>query len=418
MKNRILSIGLCLSIVTSSIFLSGCFKQTCKQTETVTLYRPVYQEMETVKGNIKSNPAKPIEHPGKLFILGKYIFLNEIDKGIHVIDNTDPMHPENAAFIDIPGNLDLAVKGSVLYADLYADLVTIDISDPLSVKVLNYNTGVFPHRNYGLGFVYDSLRIISSWVAVDTVLTSTCDPVQPYLDYYFNASSGGTRSFAASPVGKGGSMARFAITGNYLYTVSYSGLNVFNITNGEKPEFSNKVNLDLATVETIFPLSDNLFIGGWNGMNIYNISDPLNPSLTGQFGDVQSCDPVIADEDYAYVTLRGGTMCNSFTNQLDILQLNHLTDPVLMQSYGMTNPHGLSKDGDLLFICDGEAGLKVFDAGDVMDLKPVAEFEGMKTHDVIAFNKIALVVAEDGLYQFDYSNENAIHLISVLKIQK
>jgi len=26
----------------------------------------------------------------------------------------------------------------------------------------------------------------------------------------------------------------------------------------------------------------------------------------------------------------------------------------------MTNPHGLGKQGDLLFICDGNAGLKVF----------------------------------------------------------
>jgi hypothetical protein len=49
---------------------------------------------------------------GKLFIQGHYIFLNEVDKGIHVIDNSNPAQPRNVAFIDIPGNVDLAVKGN------------------------------------------------------------------------------------------------------------------------------------------------------------------------------------------------------------------------------------------------------------------------------------------------------------------
>ena len=59
----------------------------------------------------------------------------KIDKGIHILDNTTPANPKNVAFIDIPGNMDLAVKGDILYADLYTDLVTLDISNPLKVAV-------------------------------------------------------------------------------------------------------------------------------------------------------------------------------------------------------------------------------------------------------------------------------------------
>ena len=41
-----------------------------------------------------------MERTGKLYILGNYIFLNEIDKGIHIIDNAIPSSPKNVAFID------------------------------------------------------------------------------------------------------------------------------------------------------------------------------------------------------------------------------------------------------------------------------------------------------------------------------
>ena len=78
----------------------------------------MYETRAGVKANIKSNTAKEVQNPGKLYIFGNYIFLNEIDKGIHIIDNSNPASPKNVAFIDIPGNLDMAVKGNILYADL------------------------------------------------------------------------------------------------------------------------------------------------------------------------------------------------------------------------------------------------------------------------------------------------------------
>ena len=82
-----------------------------KCTRSYTFYEPVYKTIAEVRANIKSNSPRPVERPGKLFIRGNYIFLNEIDRGIHIIDNTNPSAPKNIAFVDIPGNLDIAVKG-------------------------------------------------------------------------------------------------------------------------------------------------------------------------------------------------------------------------------------------------------------------------------------------------------------------
>jgi hypothetical protein len=111
-------------------------------------------------------------------------------------------------------------------------------------------------------------------------------------------------------------------------------------------------------IETIFPHKQNLFIGSSSGMYILDISDPASPSKISTYQHIRSCDPVVVDDQYAYVTLRSGTICQGFTNQLEVIDISDLTAPTLLQTYPMTNPHGLGVDGKTLFICDGSDGLK------------------------------------------------------------
>jgi hypothetical protein len=413
-----------VSVLFISTFFSGCDKDSpCKRSYTYSYFNPVYKTTDEVKANIKSNASRDIQNPGKIYIFGKYIFLNQIDKGIHIIDNNNPSSPKNVAFIDIPGNMDLAVKGNALYADLYSDLVTIDITEPLNAKVKKYNEGVFPFRAWGTNFHGDSTKVIVDWIKKDTVVTAECTTNWAFEDrsvfFMADANTSQASSFKASvsPIGKGGSMARFAIVNNRMYTVSNADLNVFNISAPYNPSFSNSVNLNWG-IETIFPFKDKLFIGSQSGMFIYNISNPDEPTPAGQFAHVNSCDPVIADNKYAYVTLRSGTTCQGFTNQLDVLQLNNVTNPQLVKSYQFTNPHGLSKDGNLLFICDGTDGLKIYNAADPKNLKLIKRFSNIETYDVIADNKIALVVAKGGLYQYSYSNISNIRYVSKIGIAK
>jgi hypothetical protein len=413
-----------ISFLTFIFCISGCVKDNITRTYTYSYYLPVYKTTAEVRANIKSNSPQQVVSPGKIVLLGNYIFLNEVDKGIHVIDNSNPALPHNVAFIDIPGNLDLALKGNTLYADLYTDLVTLDITNPLNAVVKKYNESVFPFRYYGNGFYNDSTKIIADWVKRDTTITENLNddpqlilPQAAYMDAAVNYSSSGSKN-SGSPVGKGGSMARFTIVDKRLYTVSNSDLNVFNISIANNPVYSKKVNLGSWNIETIFPFKDKLFVGSQNGMFVYNISNADNPSLVGQFSHVQSCDPVIADDDYAYVTLRTGSVCFGNANQLDVLQLNSFTNPTLVKTYPFTNPHGLSKDENLLFICDGSDGLKIYNAAHVSDLQLIKQFSNIETYDVIAYNHIALVVAKDGLYQYDYSDANNIHLISKIAISK
>src|SRR5205085_8881016 len=123
--------------------------------------------------------------------------------------------------------------------------------------------------------------------------------------------------------GKGisGSMARFALLDKRMYTVSNSDLKTFNIANASAPSYISTVAMMNGNIETIFPYQDKLFIGSQTGMFIYQTQNIDKPQLQGQFTHVRSCDPVIADNGFAYVTLKSDGICGGTSNQLDILTI-------------------------------------------------------------------------------------------------
>ena len=82
----------------------------------------------------------------------------------------------------------------------------------------------------------------------------------------------------------------------------------------------------------------------------------------------------------------------------------------------MSNPYGLGKDGDLLFICDGEAGVKVYDASNVLNLQMVNQISNIDAFDAIPWANRLIVSASDGLYQYDYTDQNNIKLLSTIRI--
>jgi LVIVD repeat len=312
-----------------------------------------------------------------------------------------------------------------MYADLYTDLVALDISNPLNVVKTKIIDNVFPHRYYN-GFTSDSSKIIYDWVRHDTTLTVDCASNGwvnndwrgggvLFLSAGLASNDSRNGLVGGAPSGIAGSMARFALLDNYLYTVGGADLKVVDIDHADKPVVVNTINVSWG-IETIYPFNGKLFIGSSNGMFIFNTQNPVAPVQLGTFSHARVCDPVIADGKYAYVTLRNGTQCQGFLNELDVVDISNLSAPVLLKKFDMTNPHGLSKDGDLLFICDGRDGLKVFDAKDATNIQLKKHWKNFETYDVIAYNGLAIVVAKDGLYQFDYNDLNNMKQLSKISI--
>src|ERR1035437_446295 len=148
--------------------IGGCSDKV-KDTVSYTANVPIYQKRAEFVKSVKTGAQKDLAKPGKIFLKGNYIFVNELYQGIHVIDNSTPASPKNIAFITIPGNVDIAVRGNTLYADSYADLVSIDITDPTKATETARYTNAFPNvmpptgNNFPVNTIDTAKGIVIGW---------------------------------------------------------------------------------------------------------------------------------------------------------------------------------------------------------------------------------------------------------------
>ena len=233
-------------------------------------------------------------------------------------------------------------------------------------------------------------------------------------------SSSGT---SAASYGKSGSMARFGLYDKYLYSVDNNQVYTFNVQNPASPVKLGMQYLGW-NIETMFLYDDHMFLGTNSGMIIASLQNPLIPTQVGSYAHITSCDPVIVDDGYAYVTLRDGQTCrNTTVNRLDVLKLAvdyKTVSPVAF--YNLTNPHGLGIDGNTLFVCDGSDGLKVYDCTDktTIDQHLIKAFPAIQSYDVIPVNtsKYLFMVGDGGFYLYDYSNLNDIRKIATIEVKE
>jgi hypothetical protein len=425
---------LILSIVLAlSMLLEGC-GTSCETTRTYVYYEPVYTGLDEIRSQVAVQPAREMKSLGRIYYKDSYLFINEPGQGIHVINNAQPSSPQSVTFINIPGNYDLAIKGNYLYADSYIDLVVFDVTNKSDIKKVRTLEQVF--ANYSsLGFFADGLNnVITTWEERETLelTTSECDElVEPWggvafrEGVLFDFASAQTFDAAAavapnngSGIGVAGSTARFGIAKDHLYMLDAGHLSVMDLEDPSQPEPGNKVYISW-DIETIFPYNEYLFLGARSGMHIVSIATPDVPSLISTYSHINSCDPVVVDGNYAYVTLRSGNpTCEGFANQLEVIDISTPSKPALISTFAMHNPHGLGKDDDLLFICDGDAGLKVFDASNVLKIgdRLLAKHGNVHAYDVIPLDGLLMMIGEDGLRQYEYSEDNTLKLLSTLSI--
>ncbi|WP_224996583.1 LVIVD repeat-containing protein [Cesiribacter sp. SM1] len=399
-------------------------------TRVYTVYEPVYTSPEEIRASFAVEETPRILHdPGKIYIYGDYLFINEPGEGIHVVNNTDKANPMNIKFISIPGNFDMAAKDGALYIDSYMDLLVLDIRDIHNISITSRTENIF--ANAMTAGTYDPQRgIVTDWEEREKIEVSSGD-FNGNFPYYFpyggvfyaamDASSLPRSSTAPtqSTTGIGGSMARFTIAGDYLYTIDNSNLYTFNIQNPETPTQGTTVQIGWG-IETVFPYNGNLFIGAQNGMHIFSLQNPQAPRRRSTFSHVVSCDPVVVHDTLAYVTLRGGTTCRGVVNQLDIINIKNLEAPELLVSHPMQSPYGLAYEDGLLFICEGEHGLKVYDVSDIYKVNTsLLDHEtGIDAYDVIPYQDVLIMIGREGLYQYDYSDPTDLKLLSRLTIER
>lgn len=250
-------------------------------------------------------------------------------------------------------------------------------------------------------------RVLLIGILVFTVFATSC-----------TKENAGTHNLS-EPAGQGGSLAKMITVGQYLYVINQSKLLVYDVQNPLEPVFQSTTDVGFG-IETIFPFGDYLFIGSNNGMYIYDLTSPTNPTLATEnvVEHITGCDPVVANENYAYVTLNTNrVMCGTMesNNVLLTFDISSIQNTFQVSSQNMAGPKGLALDGDRLFVCDATNGIVIFDLSiDPQMPLAVDSLLGFTGNDIILSNNIMMVVCDDGLRQFDYSNMNDINQISFL----
>jgi hypothetical protein len=221
---------------------------------------------------------------------------------------------------------------------------------------------------------------------------------------------------SATTGGSGGSTARFAISGNYLYTVDNANLKVFDISTATDPVLKNTVQVGFE-IETIYPFKDKLFIGSTSAVHIFSINNPEQPErLSTAISPevIRRCDPVVAKDTVAFATLRTNGPCGGRQSILAAYDIKDINNPVQKGTYFVAEPYGLGYSDTALYVCDKD-GLYVFNIEQAYQPILRKTFKDGWYLDVIPYNNTLICQVQDGLTLYDISQCMDPKLITKIK---
>jgi hypothetical protein len=412
-----------LPIISLLAFFSGC-KDSAHRIQKANV--PIYQDIDDWRATtFELQAAQNISEPGQIYIYGDILYVVEPFEGIHIFDNSNAFNPVNLGFIEVLACTEVAVRNSRLFTNSYFDLLVFDVTNPKIPAYVSRTEDVFQFSSYSSIPGYDSNYLMAGIKHQDKVIIGweikeAKFPVQSTGYYSYQSDAINTLSSSVesvSSVGQGGSLARFTIVNTNLYVIDNDELIAFGISNDQNLNEVSRVVIN-RNCETIFPNQGHLFIGTTTGVLIYDLTQPDAPSYLSEINHVLSCDPVVADGGRAYATLSTGSNCWG-DNSLQVMDISTMASPSTITTYQLTHPQGLGVDGSLLFVCDDQDGLRIFDRTDDLQITNnlIKHIPSLLSTDVIPFNDVLIVRATDGIYQYDYSDVNNINLMSTIPVQ-
>lgn len=348
------------------------------------------------KARDRTSPATPSE-PGKIWLTADRLYMIEPTKGIRIFSIGAPATPVELGMITATETSELAVfetaGQAIVYADNNGNLDIWNATDPAKCTLVKTVSNVCEKTSYGY---------MSSWEGADDTSCAGC--------------SDGTDDFCSSS-GSGGSLARFALVGDYLYGLRYGQLQVIQI-NGGIASPTNPLSLGSYIagwdVETISPALGHLFLGASSGVHVFSLDNPAAPVRIGSLTHARARDPVVVESPYAYVTLRDGTFSDGGpVSRLEVLDLNNLTNMTRKKTIGLSNPYGLAvKNGDV-FVCNGYDGLMVFgQIATAAGNDATGRVSGYTSRDAIAAGDLLYVTGLDGIRIYSIASPNPPALLA------
>ncbi|MDH6098425.1 hypothetical protein NWP21_06125 [Anabaenopsis sp. FSS-46] len=299
-------------------------------------------------------------------VVGNYAYVADSSAGLRIIDIRNPANPTNTGVYDTSGvSQDLQVVGNYAYvADGSAGLRIIDISDPAR-----------PIRTGG----YDT--------------TGSARDVQVVGNYAYVADSAGLQVIdigdPARPIRTGGydttgSAMGVQVVGNYAYVTdisvasypgygysgsqTYSRLQIIDISDPANPTLTGSYTTS-GSARDVQVVGNYAYVADSSaGLQVIDISDPANPTRTGGYDTTGSAMGVQVVGNYAYVA--------DYEAGLQIIDISKPTNPTRTGGYDTTGyAFGVQVVGNYAYVADYEAGLQIIDISNPANPTPTGVFD-------------------------------------------
>ncbi|MEM6644328.1 MAG: hypothetical protein AAF616_15220 [Bacteroidota bacterium] len=413
-------------LLTISIFLVAAFV-SCDGLEevkiTYTEANAIYGDLEAIRNTPLNAAPRSISNAGKIFMTDQILLIGEESEGIHVYDNSDPSLPTPILFMQIPRNREFFISEDFIYAESVYDMLKIDFSDPQNPRIntrIPFAFGEELTNGQGETLIGFNYELVTREIDKEDDLFNYLSLNDNFAYYDFSQRlippSAVPASFSGSSGGQIGSINKIAVQDGHLYTVSRSQLSVY-----QTAPFTQLMRENVGSnLETVYPFNNRLFIGTNNSVEIFNVEDPAQPQYESSYWHATSCDPVLpVSEETAYATLRTGDFaaCPGDINALIVLGLSHQRGDVReIQEIPMESPYGLTMIDNLLYVGEGENGLKIFDAASEQNLRLIKHDKNIKAYDVLPHPSRAnylLVAGPTGLVQYKLSDDQYLPLSTI-----
>jgi len=334
---------------------------------------------------------RPFMWSVSMTLAGNRLLVSDSDTGLHIYDVSNLSAPSKVMRIPLMNNMSSAVKDDIIY--------TNDANQLQAIRLAG-----------------DSY----------TVVARIGDKYRTFNEGTIGRGSGGGCSACtrddetilapdSSPTPTGSSFATFAVIDNYLYRAdSQDRLVTYDVSSADHPKQIARTFIGWG-IESLYPTANFLFVGGFNGMYIFDRSRPEKPVQISTIQHTRSCDPVAVSGSTAYVTLRGSGPCGGTTDELMCVNIKEPRAPVVIGTKSLATPYGLAVQGQKLYVSHGDGGYSLLDVSDPAAPALTATWPNQPTSDFIWSGTTLFVLSRDNVHIYDVTDPGAPVFLSQLQ---
>ena len=407
MKNIFVSLVIFL---VGSLALNSC-RSTCDQTVYYNAKIPVYGSLNSIRTSFAIQGVQPMDSIVNIVELDHAYFLEEKNKGVHVIDKKSFTSPTRTAFINAPGCLSIAGSGTTLYIGQATDLLTIDVADLNNItktKVVQnlFNEDFVKEDSFIIGYRSEYVEWViedrdcgDTWIYPDNAETASRTSQIPMMDLHIS------KNHLLACDNK-------IITSFGINTSGNLALNASMTTFSSNRAEQNKIGSTEDFIVVGNPTVTLLLLAN-DGILSRVFSSFVSSAFT--CGDFYMFNDAMLYPDF---TADNNGNCSS-VGALHIHPINGSARPFMPFQVQFSEPQYVSFSDSTMLLCDGSSGFSLFDISSPSTFSSALnKFDGISdfSSQVSVLSKDrALVWGEDGLFYINVADPRNISVISEIK---